>query len=70
MWSARLGFDAEEPRQEIFYVRRQGDEQVGFLFALHRLGARGNQPVMERGVDFANETEERGIDAQQPCALV
>jgi len=70
---ARLGLDAEEPRDEILDVRRQRDQEVGFLprLELREVAPRRQQARVQAGVGFLlQESEEGGVDTQEALALV
>ena len=67
---ARLGFDAEELGDEIFYMRRERDEQLRFRGAGGRLRAGSDQLVGERAIGFAEVSDEGAIEPNQALALV
>ena len=43
---ARISFDAEQLREKVFYVRRKGNEQIGFVSPRNRPLPAGNQTLM------------------------
>ena len=67
---ARLVLDAEQLGQEVLDMRRERDEEVRLALAANRVASGGNHTLMEPGIGFTQEREERGVDAQQACALV
>jgi hypothetical protein len=69
---ADLAGDAEEVADEIFEMRRQIDEEIGFVLAVERigLGARRHQPVVQRRLDGGEMRDKGAVEPDQPVALV
>jgi len=61
---AHVGADAEQLRDEILDMRRDGDQQLGFRLARQRigLGARDQQPVGQHRIGRAQVIDEQRID--------
>src|SRR6185436_12022853 len=55
----------EQARDEILEVRRDVDQQIGFVLGGQRLrrGARGEQPMAQVSVGLAEKTQEHLVEA-------
>ena len=67
-----LGRDAEQLADKIFEMRSEIDQQVRFLAPLDgiRVAPRRHQAVMQIDIGFAQMTNKRSIEAQEPIAVV
>src|SRR6185436_19033830 len=66
----RFRFDAEQARDEVVDVRRERDEELGLFLAAGMLLPRRKQPIAQRCVDLAQESEERAIYPKKAFALI
>jgi hypothetical protein len=67
-----FGFNAEQQRDKVLQMRRNGDQQRRFVAAVERrpVGACRDQPFRQPGIGGAQEREERRIDASKPRGRV
>ncbi len=65
-------FDAEQQRDKILQMRRDGDQQRRLLAAVERGRARagGDEPLRQSGIRRAQEREERRVDASKALGRV
>jgi hypothetical protein len=67
---ARLGFDAEELRDEILYVRRGRDQEIRLFLRRRRLRAGRDQALAQGSVALAEKVQKGRVDARESFALV
>src|SRR5438552_13276260 len=65
----RLALDAEQPADEVFDVRSERDEQLGFRLPVQRVLACRCEPIGKSSVRFAEECDESAVEPDKALAF-